>query len=236
MECGTSGIEGIFGINLLSSTAYVQKPQGWSRTHVGSCPSSQPTSKFANPLMQYIHKNEDKTQLGIYWSGEVGQREGRLYLGNAALQNPYFDEAAARSIGGAKLNMAGNYNVYIQTMEYGGRSHDIQCRGNDWNCVFDTGTSTLSVTQDMYDEMMKSRSGELVINLESVDGGLVKLRFDVGILVEKSWVEPCSMFILGLPLRAFYYTVMDVTDNVLYFSPMAKYFAAVNQNSSRVLV
>merc|ERR1712176_1598487 len=236
MECRAgNGIEGIFGIDLLGTEAYGQQPQGWSRTHVGSCPP-QPTTKFVNPLLQYINHREDKTQLGIYWSGEMGQREGRLYLGNAAVQNPFFDVAAAREIGGAKMNMDGNYNVYIQSMEYGGRTHDIDCRKEDWNCNLDTGTATLSVPHSMYDEMMRSRSGELIINLESVDGGLVTLRFDVGTLVENSWVEPCSVFILGLPLRAFYYTVMVVEDEVLYFSPMPKYFAAGDQNSSWMMV
>merc|ERR1712014_160757 len=90
----------------------------------------------------------------------------------------------------------------------------------------DTGTPVLVVPQGAYDAMSKSQTGDLTIKLEGADGGSVQLSFDVQTLFTNQWVQgsPQVGVILGLPLRAFYYSVMDISDSSVSFTPVAAYF------------
>lgn len=93
----------------------------------------------------------------------------------------------------------------------------------------DTGTPVLVVPQGAYDAMYQKQSGDLSVKLEGANGGTVELKFDVYTLLKNQWVEPGSgSVILGLPLRAFYYSVMDITNSEILFTPMPAYHAKAN--------
>lgn len=230
MPC-TKGFEGIFGIAFRSDNeATKEMPSDWSSTRVGSCPEFE--TNFVQPLMQYLDEVQSrggKKQLGIYWSGKSGDGEGRLYLGNTATDNANFKKDLAAQIGRAKLDTSGNYNINIQSIDYGGQRFAVTCvKEGQYQCNLDTGTPTLMLPRAVYDAMMTSKIGDIFINLEGSEGGTVTLKFDVARLIENDWVEPndpgSSLTMLGLPLRAFYYTVMDIADKSLAFSPMTAYF------------
>lgn len=179
--------------------------------------------------MQYlndIQASGGQKQLGIYWSGKFGDGEGGLYLGSAATDNPHFNKDAAAQIGRAKLDTSGNYNINIQSIDYGGQRFELTCvKEGQYQCLTDTGTPTLMLPRAVYDAATTSKTGDISINLDGSEGGSVTLKFDVARLIENDWIEPgSSLTMLGLPLRAFYYTVMDLADKSLAFSPMEAYF------------
>merc|ERR1719272_2737351 len=95
----------------------------------------------------------------------------------------------------------------------------------------DTGTPVLEVPQRAYDAMSGNPTGDLTVNLEGTDGGSVALKFDVQTLIKNQWVQGngqgtaggSNAVTLGLPMRAFYYAVMDISDASVSFSPMADY-------------
>jgi hypothetical protein len=58
----------------------------------------------------------------------------------------------------------------------------------------------------------------------------VELKFDVKTLLDNQWVQPGPAnggVILGLPLRAFYYSVVDITASTIEFVPTAGYAKTV---------
>lgn len=80
------------------------------------------------------------------------------------------------------------------------------------------------VPQAAYDAMVRGETGDLSMTLEGHNGKSVKLVFDVETLLRNQWLEPSSsLYILGLPLRAYYYTVMDISGLSVSFSPMEAY-------------
>jgi|Transcript_66958 hypothetical protein len=226
MPC-TSGVSGIFGIAFHQlDQATSEEPSSWPSGGVGSCP--RPSTDFVQPLMQYLNSEGATKQVGIYWSGNLGDGEGQLYLDGDATSNPHYNAAAAEKVGKAKLGTFGWYDINVQSVEFNGQAFsDITCDPQGGSpCIMDSGTPVLVVPQGAYDAMSKSQTGDLIVKLEGASGGSVQLSFDVQTLFKNQWVQgsPQVGVILGLPLRAFYYTVMDISDSSASFTPMATYF------------
>jgi len=226
MPC-SSGVSGIFGIAFHQlDQATSEAPSAWPANGVGSCP--QPSTDFVQPLMQYLNSEGGTTQVGIFWSGKLGAGEGQLYLNGDATSNSHYNADAANKIGKAKLGTFGWYDINVQSVEFNGKSYsDITCdpkRGSP--CIMDSGTPVLVVPQGVYDAMSSAQTGDLTVKLEGAAGGSVRLSFDVQTLLNNQWVQgaPQVGVILGLPMRAFYYTVMDISDSSVSFTPIASYF------------
>lgn len=226
MPC-SSGVSGIFGIAFHQlDQATSQAPESWPTSGVGSCP--RPSTDFVEPMMQYLNGEGGTKQVGIYWSGKLGEGQGELYLDGDATTNSHYNAATAAKIGKAKLGTFGWYDINVQSVEYNGKSYsDITCDPTGGSpCIMDSGTPVLVVPQAAYDAMASNPAGDLTVKLAGAAGGSVQLTFDVKTLIKNQWVQgsPQVGVILGLPMRAFYYTVMDISDSSVSFSPMANYF------------
>jgi len=228
MGC-TSSFDGIFGIAFHQQNPATSEEPSWPSSRIGSCPES--STDLVPPLMRYLNNQGGTKQIGIYWSGRAGEDEGQLYLDGDATNNPYYNAAIAAEIGKVKLGTEqGFYAINVQSAAYKGQSYtDFTCSGKGSNqCVLDTGSPSIMVPQAAYDAMVQGdQTGDLTINFEGVNGASVELKFDVRTLIVNQWLEgapPGGTLIIGLPLRAFYYTVADISDFSLSFSPMAAYF------------
>jgi hypothetical protein len=233
MPC-SSAVQGIFGIAFHQlDQATSEAPSNWPSQGVGSCP--RPSTDFVQPLMQYLNSEGGVKQVGIYWSGKIGDGQGQLYLDVDATNNPHYDASEAASIGKASLGEFGWYDIDVQSVGYNGKSYtDIKCSPTEGSpCIMDTGTPVLVIPEDAYNAMAAGRTGELSVKLKA-SGGLskpVELTFDAKTLLENNWVEPSPQagVILGLPLRAFYYSVMDISDKTIMFSRMKSFMKAANE-------
>jgi len=244
MPCsGSSGsVNGIFGIAFHQlDQATAEAPESWPSNGVGSCP--RPSTDFVQPLMQYLNSAGGTKKLGIYWSGKQGDGEGQLYLNEDATSNSYYDERAASAIGTAALGEFGWYDITVESVGYGGQSYsDITCNPQNGSpCIMDTGTPVMVIPQDAYDAMAQGQTGELTVTLKGSgwSSKSVELKFDAQILLENQWVQPSPQagVILGLPLRAFYYTVMDISGQFASFTPMPAYFTkGANSTKETVVV
>lgn len=230
MPCSDSGsVNGIFGIAFHQlDQATSEAPASWPSNGVGSCPRA--STDFVQPLMQYLNSQGGTKRLGIYWSGKQGVGEGQLYLDDDATSNSHYDEGAASAMGTAALGEFGWYDITVESVGYGGQSYsDITCNPQYGSpCIMDTGTPVLVIPQGAYDAMVQGRTGELTVTLKGSgqSSKSVELKFDAQILLANNWVEPTPQpgVILGLPLRAFYYTVMDISGQSASFTPMPAYF------------
>lgn len=212
-----SGFAGLFGIaSRLLNEATIQQPERWPSSHAGSCPKF--VTDLDDPVMTYLDAMGGDKQMGIYWSGKSGPDEGRLYLGEAARNNPHFDAGAAARIGAAKMSTQGNYQINVTGMDYDGHSFNVDCVST--MCSLDTGAPAIIVPRPVYDAAMKSRRGDLVVRLEGAENEPVRLVFDVETLINNDWLDTSTETIIGLPFRVFYYSLMDFTHSSLYFSPM----------------
>jgi hypothetical protein len=229
MPC-EQGLSGIFGIafKALDQATNVE-PAGWTSSKVGSC--SRPSTDFVQPLMQYLNSKGGVEKLGIYWSGKQGDGEGQLYLDDAATSNSHYNEAQASAIGKATLGFKAWYDINVQSVDFNGKSFtDITCNPTGGSpCIMDTGTPQLVIPEDAYQAISASKSGELSVKLQGTSRP-VELKFSVKILLDNQWVSPGPPnggVILGLPLRAFYYSVVDITDSSIQFVPTAAYAKTV---------
>lgn len=188
------------------------------------------------------HSLHAPKQIGIYWSGKLGAGQGQLYLDDDATKNPHYNVDAATKIGKAAMSTEnGYYEIAVSSVATdckGARtSHTLDCSAPG-KCIMDSGTPSIVVPKAVYDDLLKGQRGTLTVNLVGHDFGLgidqvtglplpqsIELKFDVETLFNQYWIEASQEddFILGLPLRAFYYTVMDISDSTASFSPMAAY-------------
>jgi len=184
------------------------------------------------------HSLHAPMEIGIYWSGKYGAGQGQLYLDGDAKNNPHYDSDAAAKIGRASMDTKNGYyeiGVLSVTTDCSGvqTSHTVDC-SDAGKCIMDTGNPFLEVPQAVYDELVKGHwRGTLTVNLLASfsaflplsESQSVKLEFDVEILYNNGWISPSKEgnFALGLPVRAFYYTVMDLSDSMVSFSPMPAY-------------
>jgi hypothetical protein len=240
MGC-TSSFDGIFGIAFRQQNPATTKEPSWPSSRIGSCPDS--SREFVPPLMQYLNNQGGTKQIGIYWSGRSGEDQGQLFLDDDAKNNnPYYNAGIAGEIGKVKLDIEqGFYAIHVQSVAYKEQSYrDFSCSGKGSNqCVFDTGCPAITVPQAAYDAMVQGdHTGDLTMKFEGVHGASVELKFDVRTLVVNEWLEgapPGGTLCIGLPLRAFYYAVADISDFSLSFSPMAAYFKKKHMNTTVIV-
>lgn len=226
MPC-VQGVQGIFGIAFHQIDGATSTKPDWPSDSVGYC--TRPETNFVQPMMQYLNGKGGVKKLGIYWSGNQGDGEAKLYVDDEATSNSHYNEEQAASVGKAKLGTFGWYDITVQSVDYNSKSYtDITCdymQGSP--CIMDTGTPVLVVPQDAYQAIASGMTGSMSVKLAGATGGSVTLKFDVGTLLANKWVQPgAGGVILGLPLRAFYYSLMDISDQTISFVPMPAYHKA----------
>merc|ERR1712187_855846 len=109
------------------------------------------------------------------------------------------------------------------SVEYNGQSvTNIECNPTEgYPCIMDTGTPQLLLPQEIVEAMNQGSGGSVSVNLAPKHGSKpVKLQFEADKLLGLDWVAPSSQIILGLPLRYFYYAVMDISDSSVSFTPI----------------
>lgn len=225
MPCGT-GLQGIFGVAFkqLDQAAVHPGALDWPTGGVGSCPA--PSTDLVGPLMQYLKQDTPEGRLGIYWSGQLGQSQGELYVGPTAVSNPHYDQS---SVVTATLGESGYYDITINQFSFGGTSHSVSC-GDSAPCLMDTGTPIMFVPLEVYNQIAAGKTGTLSIELAGANGSPVTLEFDAATLAAQQYIAPFEAgepYILGLPLWATYYTVFNVAGLSVDF---------VKHSSSNVIV
>jgi len=228
MPC-SQGVQGIFGIAFHQLDAATSTKPDWPAGGVGSC--TRPSTDFVQPMMQYLNGKGGVKKLGIHWSGKQGDGEGKLYLDDEATSNSHYNAAQAALVGKAKLGTFGWYDITVQSVDYDSKSYtDITCNPMQGSpCIMDTGTPVLVVPQAAYYAMASGRTGTMSVKLAGATGGSVTLKFDVATLLANNWVEPgAGGVILGLPVRAFYYSIMDISDQTVSFVPMPAFHKAAS--------
>merc|ERR1711971_1060455 len=119
---------GIFGVaypqgNKAEHFTQVTPLKKWNMTQVeanGSAPRC-PKENF-KPLpysnwQQWLSEDGmDKQRFGIYWSGKLGQAEGSMYYGDAAIVgNPHYDPRTAQKAKMSNVQGEGSYSVDIRS-------------------------------------------------------------------------------------------------------------------------
>lgn len=230
-------VHGVFGIAFKPINPATSYEVAWPLGQLEPCPA-HPTIDDVKPFMQYLKAEK----VGIYWSGKHGASEAALFFDDDATQNPYYDEAKAAAVGKAKLGDYGSYNFDVQSVEYNGKSiKNINCAPTEGNpCTFDTGTPTIIVPEELFTAIITDRTGVLAVNLAGISSSAqVELKFDVKTLLDNKWVQPsdAQVVVLGLPMQAFYYTVMDITNLSVEFIPTAgRLELLVDSSEMRVVV
>jgi len=221
MPC-TQGLDGIFGIAFRQlDVAYLAADE--NQMTLGeekfTCPQ-QPAGVVPPPLVQHL-RMEDNQQIGIFWSGQQGEGQGRLYLGSAAMENEHYSQQYALA---AHLGEQGWYDISVESITVGGETlTGLNCDPvNGQTCILDTGTPSIVLPGQAYDLVQEAGSGSLSFQLTGVGDGPVTLNFDLQKLTEMGAISKGSKgdgLILGLPIWAFYYTVFDLQAQQVIFVP-----------------
>ena len=87
-----------------------------------------------------------KEMLGIYWSGDLGEEQARLYIDEDAVNEHYDAESV---VGPVALGELGWFDVNIQKISVGDEEFvGFNCTGRAiGQCTVDTGTPTLFLPQ-----------------------------------------------------------------------------------------
>eukprot|EP00913_Durusdinium_trenchii_P007726 g7255.t2 len=225
MPC-TDGLDGIFGIAFRqldrafrASDEYEMElsPEGKF-----TCPN-QPAGVVPPPLVQHlrtIHSSTESAKIGLYWSGQQGEAQGRLYLGQSAVENEHY--ALADPLPAAHLGELGWYDISVQSITVGEQELEgLNCDPvHGETCILDTGTPAIVLPPEAY-ELLESSSGSLSFQLAGPNGPTT-LSFDLQQLSNMGAISKGNKgdgLILGLPLWAFYYTVFDLDAHQVIFVP-----------------
>ncbi|CAE7242544.1 ANKRD17 [Symbiodinium natans] len=227
MPC-KDGIQGIFGIafrQLDVGFPADQRPDWSSGVAAASCPEA--AGVVPPPLIQKLRAQGGVEKLGIHWSGQLGENQGRLYLDDDAVLNEHYDKSSL--VGPAVLGEVGWYDIAVQKISLGGQEFTgFGCDPNQpgQQCIMDTGTPALVLPAEVFDYASQlieyGESATLTFWLPGVSGEDVAVSFDLTTLnqmVALSKGGKGTNIILGLPLWAFYYTVFDITEKSVSFIP-----------------
>ncbi|CAK9098016.1 Probable E3 ubiquitin-protein ligase HERC1 (HECT domain and RCC1-like domain-containing protein 1) (HECT-type E3 ubiquitin transferase HERC1) (p532) (p619) [Durusdinium trenchii] len=178
MPC-TDGLDGIFGIAFRqldrafrASDEYEMElsPEGKF-----TCPN-QPAGVVPPPLVQHLRSTES-AKIGLYWSGQQGEAQGRLYLGQSAVENEHY--ALADPLPAAHLGELGWYDISVQSITVGEQELEgLNCDPvHGETCILDTGTPAIVLPPEAY-ELVESSSGSLSFQLAEVFHDCIALRAD----------------------------------------------------------
>ncbi|CAE7622441.1 unnamed protein product, partial [Symbiodinium sp. CCMP2456] len=223
MPC-SDGVEGIFGIAFqqLDAGVPIESFSNWNDT--AACPIKNETL-LPPPLLHQLQASGGVEMLGIYWSGDLGEEQARLYIDEDVVNEHYDAESV---VGPVALGEFGWFDVNIQRISVGDEEFvGFNCTGRAiGQCTMDTGTPTLFLPQAVVNHssqlLEQGESGNLTIWLEGASGEAVPVSFDLAALGNNSLegnAQDSSDIILGMPLWAFYYTVFNITGHSVSLIP-----------------
>mmetsp|Transcript_61949 Transcript_61949/g.191825 ORF Transcript_61949/g.191825 Transcript_61949/m.191825 type:complete len:457 (-) Transcript_61949:118-1488(-) len=227
-----SGFSGIFGIAFgqLGAGFPIDGPLDlFGPGAADECPRESNAVAVPPPLLQFLQQGAGPQHIGIHWSGQSGESEGALYLGEAATTNPHYAQGSL--VGSAALGEVGWYDISIGQISLPVAQHTwtgIQCSptsGTASNCILDTGTPSLVVPQAVFDgvqDLYESSfgAGSIQFSLAGAQGGpAVTLEFDIASLMQQGQITTGEQtgIIIGLPVWAWYYTVFDIQAHAVMF-------------------
>eukprot|EP00439_Symbiodinium_sp_Y106_P068593 s385_g11.t1 len=216
MPC-RNGIDGIFGIAFRQlDVAYPADERPDFSTNEGAqCPRA--VQALPPPMIQKLRNNGGVEKLGIYWSGQMGENQGMLYLDDAAVTNEHYDKSSV--VGPAVLGEVGWYDIAVQKITVGDQEFTgFGCApSSGQQCIMDTGTPSLVLPPQVFDSAAQlidfGESATLTFWLPGISGEAVAVSFDLQALSNMGALSKGGQgtnLILGLPLWAFYYTVFDI--------------------------
>ena len=222
MPC-SEGLDGIFGIAFWQLDAAFRK-EDESEMQINeegnfTCPE-QATSYGPPPLTQLL-RSEDFQKFGIYWSGQLGEDQGSLFLGPSAVENEHY--MLADPLPAATLGELGWYDIQVEAINVNDQQiSNLACDPlNGQPCYLDTGTPVIILPQEAYELVQSQGEGNLTFQLAGPNGS-TSLTFDLqtlnqtGAICEGGKGDPLT---LGLPIWAFYYTVFDLQEKQVIFVP-----------------
>jgi len=190
---------------------------------------------MGNPLIQTV-RGSAPAMLGIYWSGKPGGKEGFLYLDADATNNSHYK--ADQVLGPARLGEYGWYDVYMTGFTVNNQKFTdaklcdcdsvATCQGK---CIMDTGTPWITVPQVVYDAYSQAATGTLGVTFAGKSGSDVTISMDIATLLQHNWVLPSTDgmgIIMGLPLKAFYYTLYDIQAGTMSFVANGAMWSSLN--------
>ena len=222
MPC-SEGLDGIFGIARQCDQAFRKEDESKMQfTEEGNfiCPH-EPVKNEASPLMQLL-SSQDSQKLGIYWSGQEGEGQGSLFLGQSAVENEHFTRTADPLA--ATLGEVGPYDIQVEAIDVKEQQiTGLTCdRSKNQPCMLDTGTPSIVLPSEAY-ELVQAQDGEgnLTFKLAGPNGP-TSLTFDLQRLNQMGAISKGAKgapLVLGLPVWAFYYTVFDLQEKQVIFVP-----------------
>lgn len=250
MGCdGGNPIGGIFGIAFKSNNpAYTVSDPSCAPDESTPGGDYCASSCFAyarevTPVLSHLLNDEGSPQsVGIYWSGEVGDSQGMLYLDDEARSNVHYTQGSLSAMT-AWLGESGFYEfraVFVVVFDEG-VSHPFpfqgECEKDAGACVMDTGTPGINLPEDIYEQYQQASMGAtLYITLQGAEG-----QKDPVLAFKKSQLEALKVygptsgfgavlkggpagthgsFTLGMATWAFYYTIFDISPTpALVFVP-----------------
>lgn len=188
------------------------------------------------PLLHYLNGQSGPEQLGIYWTGELGDSQGTLYLDDEARSNVHYTPAGTPMK--ARMQRIRYYDINVINITIGEFRFDIT--GTPWDCttnmtegpcILDTGTPGMELPEAIRDTFVEyTERGytdvSVLIELEGAPGfPNPVLKFTVGQLNRLfMWGSGPAVLsggpknlILGWVVWAFYYIVFDITDGTVEF-------------------
>lgn len=235
--------DGIFGIAFkeLNSAGVLKNPNDTKPfpciEHIDYVGDAQ------EPLLSHLRQEGGVERLGIYWTGQLGQAEGTLYLDDAAISNVHYPQDQSKAPMKAWLGESGYYEIDIQTISVNGLDFPVAGTAFDCTsnlsfgpCILDTGTPGMNLPPDVIDAIYSngsSPSTSIVFNLKGWQGGdIVPLSFTRDQLDKLHvWngagppliaTKPANVgegVILGWLTWAFYYIAFDITNKAVEFVP-----------------
>ncbi|CAE7537844.1 unnamed protein product, partial [Symbiodinium sp. CCMP2456] len=223
MPC-RNGIDGIFGIAFRQlDVAYpADERPDFGSNEGAECPEA--VQVLPPPMIQKLRSRGGVEKLGIYWSGQLGENQGMLYLDNAAVTNEHYDKSSM--VGPAVLGEVGWYDIAVQKMSVGDQEFTgFGCApSSGQQCIMDTGTPSLVLPAEVFDSAVQlidfGESATLTFWLPGISGEAVAVSFDLQALNTMGALSKAgegTNLILGLPLWAFYYTVFDISGQSVSF-------------------
>ena len=149
-------------------------------------------------------------KLGIHWSGQLGENQGRIYLDDAAVTNEHYDKTTV--VGPAVLAEKEWYETAVQNVSVGDQEFTgLGCAPKFGRlCIMDTGTPRVTLPQEVYDfaaQLIEAGgSANLTFWLPGVSGEAVPLCFDLATIFQMGglarqdllspWYSPTRVFLL----------------------------------------
>lgn len=239
------GLDGIFGIAFagLNYDGHFKSgfPLPTAETPYNEYCTNTNWESTGDPTPPLLHQLENEggvpAQIGIYWTGELGDHQATLYLDEKTRSNFHYNPNPAAPLKAVFAN-TNYYDINIVNIVVGNSTFPVEGTPFDCTkdldvgpCILDTGTPGWYLPTDSYNAYQAaSPDTEVSIELQGFNGGPNPvLKFTKAILDGlRPWGQnsasavmeaPPGDVILGWVTWSAYYIVMDISENSVEFVP-----------------